>query len=110
MLKYDSTQFVGGGAESDISDCIATQGQGTATISGDTGASATIFRTNISTDYFHIESISGSFVNGETLTITKEDLQHSKLKREHHLEIVQVKQDKLVIAVDSSDGTLVVQM
>ena len=73
LLKYDSTQFVGAATESDVQDCIATQGQGTATISGAGGASARVFRTNISTDVFYIENISGSFVDGETLTITKED-------------------------------------
>ena len=73
LLKYDSTQFLGAATESDVQDCLTTQGQGTATVSGAGGASARIFRTNISTDVFHIENISGSFVNGETLTITKEN-------------------------------------
>jgi len=73
LLKYDSAQFVGAATESDVSDCIAIQGKGTATISGAGGASARIFRTNISTDVFHIENISGTFNNGEVLTITKED-------------------------------------
>ena len=73
LLKYDSTQFLGGATESDVSDMIGTQGQGTATIAGAGGASARVFRTNISTDVFHIENISGSFVDGETLTITKEN-------------------------------------
>ena len=73
MLKYDSTQFLGAATESDVQDCIAVSGQGTATVTGAGGASARIFRTNISTDVFHIENISGSFVNGETLTITKEN-------------------------------------
>ncbi len=73
LLKYDSTQFLGAATESDVQDCIATSGQGTATVSGAGGASARIFRTNISTDVFHIEAITGSFVDGETLTITKED-------------------------------------
>ena len=73
LLKYDTATFVGAATESDIQDCIAIQGKGTATIAGAGGASARIFRTNISTDVFHIENISGSFINGETLTITKED-------------------------------------
>jgi len=74
ILKYDATTFGGAATESDITSAIATSGQGTATVSGGTsGASATIFRTNISLDYLHIESISGTFTDGETLTITKED-------------------------------------
>jgi len=74
LLKYNATTFVGAATESDISDMIATSGQGTATISGDTsGATATIFRVNISLDYLHIESRSGNFTQGETVTITKED-------------------------------------
>jgi len=74
LLNYDATTFVGGATESDIADMIAVSGQGTATISGDTsGATATIFRVNISLDYLHIESRSGNFQQGETVTITKED-------------------------------------
>jgi len=74
LLKYNATTFVGAATESDISDMIATQGQGSATITGDTsGATATIFRTNISLDYLHIEGRSGNFTQGETVTITKED-------------------------------------
>ena len=104
MLKYDSTQFLGAATESDVSDCITTQGQGTATISGAGGASATIFRTNISTDHFHIESITGSFVNGETLTITKEDSSTFQVKAASSS--AQTGQTGALIAVDSSDGTL----
>ena len=73
LLKYNATEFVGSATESDIDNSITTQGQGTATVAGAGGASARIFRTNISTDVFHIENISGSFVDGEVLTITKED-------------------------------------
>jgi hypothetical protein len=74
MLKYDTTTFVGAATESDIQDMISTQGQGSATILGVTsGATATIFRTNISLDYLHIESRSGNFTQGETVTITKEN-------------------------------------
>ena len=104
MLKYDSTQFVGAATESDVSDCIATQGVGTATVSGAGGASATIFRTNISTDHFHIESITGSFVNGETLTITKEDSSTFQVKAASSS--AQTGQTGALIAVDSSDSTL----
>jgi len=104
MLKYDSTQFLGGATESDVSDCIGTQGVGTATISGAGGASATIFRTNISTDHFHIESITGSFVNGETLTITKENSTTFQVKAASSA--AQTGQTGALIAVDSSDSTL----
>jgi len=104
MLKYDSTGFVGAATESDVSDCIATQGVGTATITGAGGASATIFRTNISTDHFHIESITGSFVNGEVLTITKED--SSTFQVTAASENAETGQFGALIAVDSSDGTL----
>ena len=104
MLKYDSTQFQGAATESDVSDCITTQGQGTATISGAGGASATIFRTNISTDHFHIESITGSFVNGEVLTITKEDSSTFQVKAASSS--AQTGQTGALIAVDSSDSTL----
>ena len=104
MLKYDATQFVGAATESDISDCIATQGVGTATISGAGGASATIFRTNISTDHFHIESITGSFVNGEVLTITKEDSSTFQVKAASSA--AQTGQTGALIAVDSTDSTL----
>lgn len=104
MLKYDATQFVGDATESDVADCISTQGVGTATISGAGGASATIFRTNISTDHFHIESITGSFVDGEVLTITKEDSSTFQVKAASSS--AQTGQTGALIAVDSSDGTL----
>ena len=104
MLKYDATQFLGAATESDVSDTVGTQGQGTATISGAGGASATIFRTNISTDHFHIESITGSFVNGETLTITKEDSSTYQVKAASSS--AQTGQTGALIAVDSSDSTL----
>jgi hypothetical protein len=104
MLKYDATGFVGGATESDVQDCITTQGQGTATITGAGGASATIFRTNISTDHFHIESITGSFVDGETLTITKED--SSTFQVAAASSSAETGQTGALIAVDSSDGTL----
>ena len=74
MLKYDQTAFGGIATESDIGDSIAQQGQGTATIVGNTsGATATLFRYNISLDYLHIENVTGNFKQGETVTITKED-------------------------------------
>ena len=104
MLKYDSTQFQGAATESDVQDMITTQGQGTATISGAGGASATVFRTNISTDHFHIESITGSFVDGETLTITKEDSSTFQVKAASSN--AETGQTGALIAVDSSDSTL----
>ena len=74
MLKYDTTTFVGAATESDIPDSMVTNGQGTATITGNTsGATATFFRYNISLDYLHIENRVGNFQQGETITITKED-------------------------------------
>jgi len=74
MLKYDATAFLGGATESDIQDSLTTQGAGNATIVGDTsGATATIFRYNISLDYLHIENRIGNFQQGETCTVTKED-------------------------------------
>ena len=104
MLKYDATQFVSPATESDVQDCIATQGVGTATISGAGGASATIFRVNISTDHFHIENITGSFVNGEVLTITKEDSSTFQVKAASSS--AQTGQTGALIAVDSTDSTL----
>ena len=104
MLKYDSTQFQGAATESDVQDMISTQGQGTATISGAGGASATVFRTNISTDHFHIESITGSFVDGEILTITKEDSSTFQVKAASSS--AETGQTGALIAVDSADGTL----
>ena len=74
MLKYNAAAFIGGATVSDLESSIATQGQGTATITGDTsGATATLFRFNTSLQYLHIENITGNFQNAETITITKED-------------------------------------
>jgi len=75
ILKYDATTFAGAATESDIADMIAVSGQGTATVTGNTsGATATIFRVNISLDYLHIENrTGGNFTSGETITITKEN-------------------------------------
>ena len=75
ILKYNPSTFSSGNDVNDITDMIAISGQGTATISGNSsGASATIFRSNISLDYLHIENrTGGNFQNGETVTITKED-------------------------------------
>jgi len=74
ILKYSPTSFGGDATESDIEDSIATSGSGTATLVGGTsGATATIFRVNVALNYLHIESRSGNFTQGETVTITKED-------------------------------------
>src|SRR6056300_1515286 len=75
ILKYDSTSFVGAATESDIADIVTTSGTPiAAAIVGDTsGATATIFRVNVSLDYLHIENRSGNFTQGETVTITKDD-------------------------------------
>ena len=74
MLKYDATSFQGAATESDIANMIATSGSGTATLTGVTsGATATIFRVNISLDYLHITGRVGNFQQDERVTITKED-------------------------------------
>ena len=110
ILKYDSTTFVGAATESDIQDMVAVQGVGTATISGDTsGATATVFRVNISLDYLHIESRSGNFQQGETVTITKEDSSTFQFNLDSSTgdsTAAQVGQIGPLSAVDSSDGTL----
>ena len=74
QLAYRADTFVGGATESDIADMISTSGSGTATVTGVTsGATARVFRVNISLDLVHIENISGTFVNDEVLTFTKEN-------------------------------------
>ena len=73
MLKYDQTAFGGGATEADIDNAITYDGSGTATIAGAGGATARLFRKNISLNYLHIDNIVGNFVQGETITITKED-------------------------------------
>ena len=74
MLQWDKDTFGGTATASDIEDSIAQQGQGTATIVGsESGATATLFRYNVSLLYLHIDNITGNFKQGETITITKED-------------------------------------
>ena len=74
MLRYSPTGYIGGATVSDIENMISTQGQGAATIVGNTSsATATIFRFNASLNNLHIESITGNFTDGEVCTITKED-------------------------------------
>ena len=111
ILKYDSTAFVGAATESDISDSVTTSGTPTAaTVTGDTsGATATLLRVNISLDYLHIESRSGNFQQGETITITKDDSSTFKVALDSSTgdsTAAQIGQIGPLIAVDSSDGTL----
>ena len=74
MLMYNPLAFGGTATASDIEDSIATQGQGAATITGGTsGATATLFRHNVALNYLNVETITGNFIQGETITITKED-------------------------------------
>jgi len=75
ILKYDATTFAGAATESDIDDILSVSGTPTqASITGDTsGATATVFRVNLSLDYIHIENRTGNFEQGETVTILKEN-------------------------------------
>jgi hypothetical protein len=110
MLNYNATTFGGAATESDIQDMIATQGVGTATVVGNTsGATATVFRTNISLDYLHIENRTGNFTQGETVTITKENSTTFTVDLDSSFgdsSAAQSGQIGPLIAVDSSDGTL----
>jgi hypothetical protein len=110
LLNYNATTFGGAATESDIQDMIATQGVGTATIVGNTsGATATVFRTNISLDYLHIENRSGNFTQGETVTITKENSTTFTVNLDSSFgdsSAAQLGQIGPLITVDSSDGTL----
>ena len=73
MLKYNSAGFVGAATESDMQDIVSTSGTPTAATIAGASATATIYRTNVSTDKIYIENRSGNFVQGETVTITKDD-------------------------------------
>jgi hypothetical protein len=110
MLKYDATTFAGAATESDIQDTISTNGSGTATITDDTtGATATIFRFNVSLDFLHIENRSGNFTQGGTVTITKENSSTFQVDLDASFGVggnAQSGQVGPLIAVDSSDGTL----
>jgi len=111
IVKYDATTFVGAATESDVVDIVNLSGSPTAaTITGDTsGATATIFRVNISLDYIHIESRSGNFTQGETVTITKDDSSTFQVDLDGSTgdsTAGQIGQIGPLIAVDSSDGTL----
>jgi len=111
MLKYATAGFIGAATESDIADTVSTSGTPTAAaIVGDTsGATATIFRTNISLDYIHIENRTGNFQQGETVTITKDDSSTFQATLDASFgdsSAAQTGQVGPLIAVKSSDGTL----
>jgi len=111
ILKYDTTTFVGAATESDVSDTLTTSGTPTAAaiVGVTSGATATILRTNISLDYFHIENRSGNFTQGETVTITKDDSSTYQVLLDSSFgdsSAAQTGQQGPLIAVDSSDGTL----
>jgi hypothetical protein len=111
MLQYATTGFIGAATESDMQDIVSTSGTPTAAaIVGDTsGATATIFRTNISLDYIHIENRVGNFQQGETVTITKDDSTTFQATLDASFgdsSAAQLGQIGPLIAVKSSDGTL----
>jgi hypothetical protein len=94
-----------------LQDIVTTSGTPTAAaIVGDTsGATATIFRTNISLDYIHIENRTGNFQQGETVTITKDDSSTFQATLDSSFgdsSAAQTGQVGPLIAVKSSDGTL----
>lgn len=110
-LFYDSTggSFKGAATESDVEDCITTQGQGSATVTGDTsGATATIFKTNVATDALYIENRTGNFQQGETVTVTKEDSStfQMDLTDSGDSSNAQVGIQGFLITLKSTDGTL----
>jgi len=111
MLKYATAGFIGAATESDMADIVSTSGTPTAAaIVGDTsGATATIFRTNISLDYIHIENRVGNFQQGETVTITKDNSTTFQATLDASFgdsSAAQTGQVGPLIAVKSSDGTL----
>ena len=111
MLKYATAGFIGAATESDVADTVSTSGTPTAaSIVGDTsGATATVFRVNISLDYLHIESRTGNFQQGETCTVTKDDSSTYQLTLSSDFgdsTAAQTGQVGPLIAVKSSDGTL----
>jgi hypothetical protein len=111
MLQYATAGFIGAATESDMQDIVSTSGTPTAAaIVGDTsGATATIFRTNISLDYIHIENRVGNFQQGETVTITKDNsttFQATLSASFGDSSAAQTGQVGPLIAVKSSDGTL----
>ncbi len=111
ILKYNSTSFVGAATESDIQDTLTTSGTPTAAaiVGVTSGATATIIRTNISLDFFHITGRSGNFQQGEVVTVTKDDSSTYQVSLDSSLgdsTAAQTGQQGALIAVDSSDGTL----
>jgi hypothetical protein len=111
ILKYNSTTFVGAATESDVSDTVTTSGTPTAAaiVGVTSGATATIIRTNISLDFFHITGRSGNFQQGEVVTITKDNSSTYQVSLDSSLgdsTAAQTGQQGALIAVDSSDGTL----
>ena len=113
MLQYATAGFIGAATESDIQDIVTTSGTPTAAaIVGDTsGATATIFRVNISLDYLHIENRTGNFQQGETVTITKDNSTTFQCTLDATFgdsTAAQTGQVGPLIAVDSTDGTLAV--
>jgi hypothetical protein len=111
MLQYATAGFIGAATESDMQDIVSTSGTPTAAaIVGDTsGATATIFRTNISLDYIHIENRTGNFQQGETVTITKDNSTTFQATLDASFgdsSAAQTGQIGPLIAVKSSDGTL----
>jgi hypothetical protein len=111
MLGYATAGFLGAATESDVADTVTTSGTPTAAaIVGDTsGATADIFRVNISLDYIHIENRVGNFQQGETCTVTKDDSSTYQLTLSSSFgdsTAAQTGQIGPLIAVDSSDGTL----
>jgi len=111
MLKYATAGFIGAATESDIADILVTSGTPTAaSIVGDTsGATATIFRVNISLDYLHIENRIGNFQQGETVTITKDNSTTFQCTLDSTFgdsTAAQTGQVGPLIAVKSADGTL----
>lgn len=74
MIRYNQAAFIGLATNTDISNSIATNGSGNATIVGNTsGATAKLFRYNISLNNLHIKNRVGNFLKGEVITITKEN-------------------------------------
>ena len=98
------------GSTSDIASSITTNGSGTATVTGNTsGATATLFRYQISKDTIYIENRSGNFQQGETVTITKEDSSTFTMDLSASVgdsSAAQIGQINALIAVKSTDGTL----
>jgi hypothetical protein len=98
------------GSTSDVAGSISINGSGTATIVGGTsGATATLFRYQISKDTIYIENRTGNFQQGETITVTKEDSSTFTMDLSASYgdsTAAQIGQINALIAVKSTDGTL----